>query len=56
MQDFSSLSVDELENYIQLCKACLIPLDTGSTPGAAHIWKEELRKAEHELLERTLLG
>ena len=55
MQDFSSLSVDELEKHLALCEACLIPLDTGSMPGAAHVWREEMRKVEAEILERTLL-
>ena len=56
MQDLSCLSIDELEQYLFLCQLFLLPLDTGSMPDAAYVWKEEMRKVEIELFERTILG
>ena len=57
MQDLSLLSREELDNYHTLCEVCLGPFEISeSMPGAAHVWKEELRKVEIEIFERSLFA
>ena len=67
MQDLSCLNVEELEVKLRLAQqVCSIfqgtmeeqysGTDVGSTmQSAINVWKEDIRKLEIEILERTLL-